>query len=789
MIDFPLLSLNSRVFKLTVFIAALFLVLSCNLLSGTPGTPIPQIESPTSSPVPTQVTRVSLNLPDTSGEIAFASQRGDKMHVIVMNADGSDEKNLTAAYGEFAYPSWSPDGQRLAMRSDISDTGIAVMDLRLENGQLTGTPPVFLTREFSDAPTWSPDGSQVMYIASSGGGWQFIRHDLSSGVESLLSGPSGWARDPKWSPDGSRIVFSDDVTNGTTPEIYVANSDGSAKTPLTDTEYYNGDPTWSPDGSKIAYSANPNGNKDIYVMNADGSNVTRLTYDPAAEFDPSWSPDGTRLAFVSDRDGNYEIYLINADGSGEMRLTYNTYTDRWPVWRSGSSANGQGKCQAAASPVADVTIPAGTRFAGRTPFNKIWRLENSGDCVWTPSGFQLRFVDGNQLDGPPAIPMPGAIQPGDQVDLVLPLVAPDAPGQYTSSWQLLDQAGDPAPNPDGNPLTLSLNIEVLDAGQALLPAPLYYLSGPVDARQIWRMEANARTVTQITHEPVSVTSFDASPLDNSLAYVSGQQLILTDGSGNARQVLASASEEERVDHPVWSPDGARLAYGLGGVHVYTPASGEDRLLLPNTGFTSPATFRYFRPNAWSPDGSKLLLGIGLYEGFEQGILDTGSGALLNEFEYGDALSWSQDSQKVFLARSITGEMMALEPGLLHVDAVPDAVVNPLISGSPTWWPYQSPDGRVLFFMGQSDAQDPNQFSVSLSALETAAPGTPQTLRPDLLRLSANGFREGLWSQDGTHIVASLYYPSLRVSEVILLGTDDSSYLHLLQDVSNLRWGR
>ena len=711
------------------------------------------------------------------------------MHVIVMNADGSDEKNLTAAYGEFAYPSWSPDGQRLAMRSDISDTGIAIMDLLLENDQLTSTPPVFLTRTFSDAPTWSPDGNQVMYIASSGGGWQFIRRDLNSGAESQLSGPSGWARNPKWSPDGSRIVFSDDLTNSTTPEIYVANLDGSAKTPLTDTEYFNGDPAWSPDGSKIAFSANPNGDKDIYIMNADGSNITRLTYDPADEFDPSWSPDGTRLAYVSDRDGNYEIYMINADGSGEMRLTHNTYTDRWPVWRPGSTANGQGDCQVAASPVADVTVPVGTRFAGRTPFHKIWRLENNGTCVWTPSGFQLRFVDGNLMDGPPAIPMPGAIQPGHQVDLVLPLVAPDAPGLYTSSWLLLDRAGSPVPGPDGNPLSLTVSIEVLSAGQAVLPAPLYYLTGPADGRQIWRMETDARTVTQITREPVPVTSFDVSPLDNSLAYVSGQQLILTDGSGNARQLLASASEDDRVYDPVWSLDGARLAYGLGGVRVYTPASREDRLLISNTGFTSVATFRFFSPNAWSPDSSKLLLDVGLYEGTGQGILDTGSGALLNEFEYGDTLTWSRDSQKVFLARTAIMGMMALDPGLLSIDAVSGALADPFIIGSPVWWPYQAPDGRVLFFMGQSDLQNPEQFSVSLYAFEGEALGTAQVLRANLLRLSGDGFREGLWSMQGSQVVASLYYPTLRVGEVIILGIDNAPFLFLLQDASGLKWGR
>ncbi|MBM3153084.1 MAG: hypothetical protein FJZ96_12935, partial [Chloroflexi bacterium] len=449
-----------------------------------------------SNGAPTLIPEPLVNLPDTAGEIAFSSERNGQWQIFVMNADGSGETSLTAPFGDYAYPSWSPDGSRLAMRIDFSDdpadacdSGIAVVDVQQQDGRLTGSVPIALTCEFSDAPTWSPEGSQLVYISSGNSGWDFFRHDLASNSASLLAGIPNWARDPKWSPDGTRLLFSADPQNNGMHEIYVMNLDGSGLLQLTHNSYYDGAPNWSPDGSRIVFSSSPEADSDIYTMNADGSALLRLTTAPGDDFDPDWSPDGTRIAFVTDRheqnDSNYEIYLVNADGSGEMRLTNNQSIDRWPDWRPGSSAVGQGTCASSASFVADVTIPAGTQFATPVSFTKVWRLENAGGCVWTPDAFRLRFVAGDLMGGPVALYVPGAIQPGASVEVGMALAAPDLPGTYTGTWQLWDASGSPVPDSNGNPLTLTVAIEALPAGQTILPAPVYYFAGEDEARQVW----------------------------------------------------------------------------------------------------------------------------------------------------------------------------------------------------------------------------------------------------------------------------------------------------------------
>ncbi len=54
--------------------------------------------------------------------IAFASRRIDNTDVYVVNADGSDEKRLTSDAGNDFDPAWSPDGKRIAFTRQVGRT-------------------------------------------------------------------------------------------------------------------------------------------------------------------------------------------------------------------------------------------------------------------------------------------------------------------------------------------------------------------------------------------------------------------------------------------------------------------------------------------------------------------------------------------------------------------------------------------------------------------------------------------------------------------------------------------
>jgi hypothetical protein len=91
--------------------------------------------------------------------------------------------------------------------------------------------------------------------------------------------------------------------------------------------------------------------------------------------------------------------------------------------------------------VDDVTIDDGTEITAGEPFEKIWRLKNTGSCTWT-SDYDLVFVDGTQMDGPDEQQLTTeTVTPGQEIDVAVDLVAPDEPGQYRGNFKLRNPSG------------------------------------------------------------------------------------------------------------------------------------------------------------------------------------------------------------------------------------------------------------------------------------------------------------------------------------------------------------
>lgn len=75
------------------------------------------------------------------------------------------------------------------------------------------------------------------------------------------------------------------------PHIFIASTDGSSVTPLTEGLW----PAWSPDGAQIAFFRAQGSVGGVFIINADGTGETWLA--PGVE--PAWSPDGTSIAYAS----------------------------------------------------------------------------------------------------------------------------------------------------------------------------------------------------------------------------------------------------------------------------------------------------------------------------------------------------------------------------------------------------------------------------------------------------------------------------------------------------------
>merc|ERR1719217_1867719 len=87
--------------------------------------------------------------------------------------------------------------------------------------------------------------------------------------------------------------------------------------------------------------------------------------------------------------------------------------------------------------VRDVTIFDGTQMAPATPFTKIWRLKNTGEVPWPP-GTRMLFVGGDQMTTEMSVPLARQtpVLPGEEVDVVVEMVAPAELGRYLGYWRL-----------------------------------------------------------------------------------------------------------------------------------------------------------------------------------------------------------------------------------------------------------------------------------------------------------------------------------------------------------------
>jgi serine/threonine protein kinase len=219
---------------------------------------------------------------------------------------------LTAQKGLEVFPSLSPDGKWMVYSSDASGNE----DIYLQS--ITGQTPIDLTKDSPSndrEPAFSPDGERIAFRSDREGGGIFVMGRTGEAVRRLTD--AGY--NPSWSPNGDEIAFAtEDVTiepenRGHVSMLWVVKVATGEQRQIAIEDGVQ--PNWSPHGYRIAFWAarGKHRQRDILTIPSGGGAPVLITDDAAVDWNPVWSPDGRYLYFSSARGGSVNLWRVRID--------------------------------------------------------------------------------------------------------------------------------------------------------------------------------------------------------------------------------------------------------------------------------------------------------------------------------------------------------------------------------------------------------------------------------------------------------------------------------------------
>ena len=298
--------------------------------------------------------------------------------------------------------------------------------------------------------------------------------------------------------------------------------------------------------NRILFGSDRDGTPEIYVMDADGANLVRLTTDAWVQILPvtevtslAWSPDGTRIAFIANRGGDRRIFVMNADGTDLVRLTDHHAGNGSPAWS-----------------------PDGRRIAftsNRSGDNEIFVINADGTELanwthhpadgtapaWSPDGDRIAFTSnrsGNneiymmntEIEGLRYSRSDGTEVSEERYNKLLPFLKGEVIALGADLIQLTDHPAhdiSPSWSPDGRRIAFTSN-----------------RSGD---NEIYIIDPEARERRYFRKDGTEISEEDYNKL---LSLLKGE--VIT-GAADPLNVTNHPADD---GSPVWSPDGAQIAF-------------------------------------------------------------------------------------------------------------------------------------------------------------------------------------------------------------------------------------
>ena len=237
--------------------------------------------------------------PNDATKLGFTALIDGNSHPFRMDRDGRNKIDLTKGSKEFIYGfSSSRDGTRIAYHKNYQ--------VFLADADGSNAVQVQTGQPFNFAPTWSPDGRWVLFVAGEHYNCHphIVRAD-GTGLKKLAD------------RGGYRGVMEFlDVF-----DFHGGSSDV---------------PVWSADGGAVFYTAKVDANVELFRITLDGERE-QLTKSAASSlhYHPQPAADGRWLLYGSKRDGVRQLFVMRLADRFEQRLTELPVGRgaMWPHWQ------------------------------------------------------------------------------------------------------------------------------------------------------------------------------------------------------------------------------------------------------------------------------------------------------------------------------------------------------------------------------------------------------------------------------------------------------------------------
>jgi Tol biopolymer transport system component/DNA-binding winged helix-turn-helix (wHTH) protein len=411
------------------------------------------------------------------------------------------------------------------------------------------------------------------------------RHESQPVLRRVTFDEAAVPRGASWAPDGQWIVYASDRAGSA--DLWKQRIGDPDPVRLTASAAVEAQPAWSPDGRSIVFRSEANGG-GLHLMASDGSGERVLS---SFGHDPAWSPDGSRILFkrsvsIPDLPTNYFVVFLDGTPPRELRpdvlsqfvslhAAWHPDSDRVSIWgiRDGHAVR----------EFITVPIDGGTLLAAGMSPGVEQGLEElaPGPFVWSRSGRYVYFE----------------ATAGDTRNVWRVTVDADTGTWIGGPDRLTTGSGreaDLALSPDGARLLFTS----ISSRTGLWAFPFDAVSGRVTGQPFPVSRGSAGEV-----------DFDADARGVRVAYravrAGRHELWETQVLGGQDRLLLSSPHVQLV-RPIWSPDGAQLAFsrkasarGASAIGVVNLDGTGERVL------TEPADVEMLTYD-WSSDGRDLL---------------------------------------------------------------------------------------------------------------------------------------------------------------------------------------